>query len=780
MPFCSNCGHEISADAKFCSNCGVLCGSEQSVDPQKRQQEYAGKIIKCPNCGELLSAFQAKCPSCGYEIREAKASTSVSEFAQKLESAKTNDQQVKLIRSFPIPNTKEDIFEFMILASTNVDQDLGKELSSAWKAKIEQACQKAQLILEDSKDLSQFQQMYNQICAKINRDTKMQTVKRAGTLLSELMPVFPNLVIVMGWLISLFILLPMCRVNLDNVGTNAQQLLLIIDLVAGAFLLPHALKCESALPKLVASFGLILSIVVLIPLCGKNLDNVGANVFQLILIVDVVCSVVILIKMLKYKSQDKTASTSHALNGISFIIALLCVLLLLTIYGIGVFMVSINETSRNTPSSNVNVSDGETQGIYIYSIRNYIGKNVASIGEVSGNFQIDKYGSGELNIIFVSEDGMYINPKDEEQKKQYVVVGQNIDAGSDITVVHLRDSKGKPYSNLVDYQSYDEILLYVAPVGTAQSKTEYTAISPTLDRHQYHIRDYIGRNAAAFGENDGSGNRRDTYGAGEIRIVFSSEDGSYVDTGDTNVLRQFIVVNQDIEANTELILEYETDSRGKEYDNLIRSQNFEEINLTLRKIDEAIIVNMPTLELPESSNDANDYKELTIEYKVLRNGDAEITGFKGDGNHATIDSKIDGHPVVSIGNSAFKDCTTLESVLLWADVESIGDYAFAGCTALTGISIPNETTNIGQHAFEGCTALSSLIIWGSPDIGDYAFAGCTNVTSVSISMDTKSIGDHAFDGCTNLTSAIIWDDNTLIGKDAFANCPNLEGRPIQK
>lgn len=165
-----------------------------------------------------------------------------------MELAKFNDQQIKLIRSFPIPNTKEDIFEFMILASTNVDHGLGKELSSAWRAKIEQAYQKAQLILEDDKDLSQFQHMYTQVYVKISKDTKIQAVKKDGTLLSELMPVFLNVVIVMGWLISLFILLPMCRVNHDNVGTNAQQLLLITDLVAGAFLLPHALKCESALP----------------------------------------------------------------------------------------------------------------------------------------------------------------------------------------------------------------------------------------------------------------------------------------------------------------------------------------------------------------------------------------------------------------------------------------------------------------------------------------------------------------------------------------------------
>ena len=240
------------------------------------------------------------------------------------------------------------------------------------------------------------------------------------------------------------------------------------------------------------------------------------------------------------------------------------------------------------------------------------------------------------------------------------------------------------------------------------------------------------------------------------------------------------MVKQDIAVNTELKLEYETNSKGEEYDNLIRSQNYEEINLTVRRLDASIVSEMPELTGATTNSSSNDYVELTVKYRVLSNGTAEITGFSGEGNHATIDSKIDGHKVVSIGDSAFKDCTTLESVLFWAEIETIGDYAFAGCTALKEISIPFETTTIGKYAFQGCTTLSSLVIWGDADIGDYAFAGCTALPEVSIGYDTKSVGAHAFDGCTSLTTATIWNDDTIIGKDAFANCPNLEGKAIRE
>ncbi len=114
---------------------------------------------------------------------------------------------------------------------------------------------------------------------------------------------------------------------------------------------------------------------------------------------------------------------------------------------------------------------------------------------------------------------------------------------------------------------------------------------------------------------------------------------------------------------------------------------------------------------------------------------------------------------------------------MWADIEEIGNSAFKGCTGLTEFSVPSDTEVIGHHAFEGCSNLETLIIWGYPDIGEYAFADCVGLTEISIGSDTKNVGDYAFAGCTALSSAIVWGDKTAIGKDAFANCPNLDKAP---
>lgn len=63
MAFCINCGAKLQDGAKFCHACGTP-NNHASVGRQpKREFEYEGKIIKCPNCGEPLASFQSRCPA---------------------------------------------------------------------------------------------------------------------------------------------------------------------------------------------------------------------------------------------------------------------------------------------------------------------------------------------------------------------------------------------------------------------------------------------------------------------------------------------------------------------------------------------------------------------------------------------------------------------------------------------------------------------------------------------------------------------------------------------
>lgn len=200
MTFCTNCGAKLADGAKFCQKCGTPTNRASSNHDNQRQQEYAGKTIKCPNCGETLKSFNVNCPACGYELRSAKSTGSVRELTLRLAQieatrvvekprsiykaaysetiiSKTDEQKATLIRTFPIPNTKEDLFEFIILAKSNIDSKLYKNeiqssarvVSDAWKAKFEQAYQKAKVSFGNEPEFQHIQTLHQEMTTDIKK-----------------------------------------------------------------------------------------------------------------------------------------------------------------------------------------------------------------------------------------------------------------------------------------------------------------------------------------------------------------------------------------------------------------------------------------------------------------------------------------------------------------------------------------------------------------------------------------------------------------------------------
>lgn len=174
MPFCIKCGNQLVDGAKFCSECGTPTKNDNS----KRTSVYEGEIHKCPNCGEVLDSFVSNCPACGFELRGTKSSETVQNFAKRIENAINDAQKIEIIRSYPIPNNKEDVFEFMIIAATNFNAEqsisgngVSKSVSDAWLTKIEQGYQKARLLFGDNADFIKVQNIYNQTHSQINQST---------------------------------------------------------------------------------------------------------------------------------------------------------------------------------------------------------------------------------------------------------------------------------------------------------------------------------------------------------------------------------------------------------------------------------------------------------------------------------------------------------------------------------------------------------------------------------------------------------------------------------
>jgi len=167
-----------------------------------------------------------------------------------------------------------------------------------------------------------------------------------------------------------------------------------------------------------------------------------------------------------------------------------------------------------------------------------------------------------------------------------------------------------------------------------------------------------------------------------------------------------------------------------------------------------------------------------------------ITGYKGLGGVVDIPSTIHGKPVVAIGDSAFKDNTTITSVVIPRSITTIGYFAFQGDTALTSVSIgqrvasiggnafayaglksleiPGSVKVIGQGAFRNNFALASVTIGkGVQTIGFEAFRSNTALSSVTLSNTVKSIGGYAFQGDAALTSVTMGGGVTTISDHAF-------------
>lgn len=261
MALCTECGAFMEDGAKFCGRCGakmkinptpVQTSSSQPKHSSTRRSQietvYEGNIHKCPNCGETIKSFTTVCPSCGLEFREINPPSVVKKFANKLErlqsqkqdpsilpkkaraiaeaEANSIEKQIQdMIRNFFVPNTKEDVFEFMILASSNINtaaieaesaSDVGanseeelnaiKARNDAWFAKVEQVFTKARVAFGSDPEFSKIQDIYERTTNAVGAARKEKKKKnRKDNMALALIGVLA----ISGWIgIFAIILLP--------------------------------------------------------------------------------------------------------------------------------------------------------------------------------------------------------------------------------------------------------------------------------------------------------------------------------------------------------------------------------------------------------------------------------------------------------------------------------------------------------------------------------------------------------------------------------------------
>lgn len=159
------------------------------VELQKAEKEKAeksapksnkyGDVRKCPACGAIVPALAGSCPECGYEFSSIDANLSSQklsdlllkaddEYNEKLLNIKGRNifdtdkkkselrmanysKKQQIIRSFPIPSTKSDLFEF--ITSLKPKTSVNAQFSDEYFEKYLECIEKARIMFPEDKKL---------------------------------------------------------------------------------------------------------------------------------------------------------------------------------------------------------------------------------------------------------------------------------------------------------------------------------------------------------------------------------------------------------------------------------------------------------------------------------------------------------------------------------------------------------------------------------------------------------------------------------------------------
>lgn len=108
-------------------------------------------------------------------------------------------------------------------------------------------------------------------------------------------------------------------------------------------------------------------------------------------------------------------------------------------------------------------------------------------------------------------------------------------------------------------------------------------------------------------------------------------------------------------------------------------------------------------------------------------------------SYSELTTAVIPNSVIELGERAFYEVESLETVELAEQLETISDYAFYNCSGLAGIEFPEALKSIGQHAFSYCSGITSIIFPEALEtLGYSAFYNCSNLGSVHFLSDAPS------------------------------------------
>lgn len=142
--------------------------------------------------------------------------------------------------------------------------------------------------------------------------------------------------------------------------------------------------------------------------------------------------------------------------------------------------------------------------------------------------------------------------------------------------------------------------------------------------------------------------------------------------------------------------------------------------------------------------------------------------------------------VTTIGDSAFRGLTKLDSFAFPANLEKIGQNSFDGCTGLTSIQLPESLTALSSYSFNNCSGLTEVTIPKNVTTIDTdlynasPFTACKNLTKVVFQDGMVNIPKFTLKGASSVKEIIIPDSVTSIGAGAFKQLGQLKNVTLPK
>ena len=128
-----------------------------------------------------------------------------------------------------------------------------------------------------------------------------------------------------------------------------------------------------------------------------------------------------------------------------------------------------------------------------------------------------------------------------------------------------------------------------------------------------------------------------------------------------------------------------------------------------------------------------------------------------------------------LGNGIENANMTLTEVVFPKNLISIEESAFRNCEAITTLEFPETLISIGADCFLFCNALVSVHMNpGLTTIGPQSFSGCSNLVNVNFPEKLKILDRFIFADCYSLETIELPEELTHIGLGCFSGCKKLK------